>query len=439
MSATYIEFRNQTAAPGAPPQLVFGVAQHPDDQSDMHFWGLDPAIDPLARFDAQSIDPVLPGIFRQTGESIFAELSKHPDFKQFYDGTLAAPLGSPNRMVLIRCKTESVAHAFPWEALHGPDGFAALQRQLPFARLVKAKNPRQEAVFDGTLRLVAVIGAAGEDGTPEWAALRKALGAWQGAVAVLVFVDSIDLRDEVTRAKLPGVTAELMPEAADELLRRIGQHLPHFVHVFCHGNPDGGGQLEIANLLTASGEAPMVIGAARLARQLDSAWLVTLNACDSAGAVEPGTASFACTLVEEQGVPCVVGMRQRIGANVAHVFARAFLGDVLAELDRAWSSAAASWTPNFGPALTTARDEIVTAIGLTPPRAGEQKAWTLPIMCSASTPFRVGLRQPADPAAIERQAELAQLRAFVVDASQPAAIRAQIEQRIAELTAAPEG
>lgn len=438
MSATYIEFRNQLTAPNAPPQLVFGVAQQQDDQPNLFPWSLQSATNPLARFDAQSIEPDNPGIFRITGQSIFDELSQDPNFQVFYNGTVAAPIGSADRMVLIKCQSESVANTFPWEALHDPQGFAALHRQLPFVRLVKPKRTLVDVAFAGTLRLVAVIGAAGEDGTTEWAALRQAMGAWQGDVDALVFVDTVDLRDKVNNGDLPGVAAELTPEAADLLLLRIGEHLPQVVHVFCHGNPDGGGQLEIANRLTANGAAPLVIGAEELAPALASAWLVTLNACGSGGAVEPGSSSFACTLVE-QGIPYVVGMRQRVGADVAHAFAGAFMSGAFAEFDRAWKGQAATWTPNFGPALTSARNRIVADAGLTRLSAGEQKAWTLPIMCAAATPLRVALRQAADPAAIARQAELAQLRDFLANNNPPAAIRTQIEDRIAELAAAPGG
>lgn len=437
MSATYIEFRNQTVAPNTPPQLVFGVAQHADDQPDVYPWGLSSAADPIARFDAQTVDPASPSIFSQTGQSIFAELSKHPDFQQFYNGTLAAQVGNAERMVLIRCKTESAAHAFPWEALHDPEGFAAIKRRLAFARQVRPKEKRPEPVFDGTLRVVAVIGAAGENGDPEWLALRSALAVWQGPINALVLVDSVALRDTVATADFPGVSVDLVPGTADMLLRRIGHHLPHVVHIFCHGNPAGGGQLEIANLLTAAGEAPMVIGAGRLAPQLASAWLVTLNACGSAGAAEPGTASFACTLVEE-GVPYAVGMRQRVSADVAHAFAGAFLRGALAELADGWKDPATTMGPNFGAALTDAREEIVAHIGLTPANVEQQKAWTLPIMCAAATPFRITKRLTADDAAVIRQAELTQLRALLADpiAPPPIALRDQIEQRIAQLSAA---
>lgn len=438
MSTTYIEFRNQPAATNAPPQLVFGVARQPDDQPDVMPWNLSSATDPLGRFDAQAVDPISPGVFRQTGESLFAELSKHPDFVQLYNDTVAAEIGDAGRMMLIRCKPESTAHAFPWEALYDPNGFAALRHQLPFARLVKPKKSRSDVAFDGKLRLVAIIGADGEPGAPQWDALQQALGAWQGEIDARVFVDSVELLSTVSDAKLLGVTGELMPQFTDQLLARIGQHVPQVVHIFCHGNPDGGGQLEIANLLTAGGEKPLVIGAEELAPALASAWLVTLNACGSGGAVEPGSSSFACTLVE-QGVPYVVGMRQRVGADVAHAFAGAFLAGAFTEFNRAWESGAKTWTPNFGAALTSARNRIVTTIGLTASSAGRQKAWTLPIMCAAVVPLHVTLREPTDPAAIARQAQLDQLRDFLATNDPPVAIRGQIEARVADLAAAAGG
>lgn len=433
MTATYIEFRNQLTA-HAPPQLVFGVAQQPDDQPNLFPWRLQSATPPIARFDAQSIDPDNPGIFRETGESIFTELSQDPNFQIFYNGTIAAPIGSADRMVLVKCQSESLAHAFPWEALHDQQGFAALHRQLPFARLVKSKKAPTQAAFDGRLRLVAVIGAVGEPSGPEWTALQGALAAWNGGVDALVLVDSLALVGTVTTAALPGVTAELTPQFPDELVLRIGQHLPHVVHIFCHGNPDGGGQLEIAHTQTALGVKPLTIGAGELAPALASAWLVTLNACGSGGAAESGSSSFACTLVE-QGVPCVVGMRQRIGADVANAFTGAFLSGALAEFDRAWTSGAETWTPQFGPALTSARSRIVATIGLSQVNAGEKKAWTLPIMCVAANPLRIALRKRADPASIRREAQIAELREILTRPDLDPIVRAGIEHRIAELSA----
>jgi len=52
---------------------------------------------------------------------------------------------------------------------------------------VPSTRCRSSAPIDSRTRPVAVMGAAGENGTPEWAALRNALGAWRGAGPALVF------------------------------------------------------------------------------------------------------------------------------------------------------------------------------------------------------------------------------------------------------------
>jgi hypothetical protein len=436
MSQTVVRVRS-VAAPNGQPALTFSV--------DGNFAAADRGLSlsaeapPVSDFIRFQSDPEVDSPFvTQTGQALLDELSQHQNMGPSLASTLAADPSEREIQIEIQSFAK-VAHDLPWEALFDGNGFLALEHQLPFTRIVPVakKMLRPPASFDGTLRIFAVIGADGIPGQPQWDALRTALEAWTGEAQVSVLAGDTGLLDYVAENPIPNMTAGLVPQDNDALMSAIGDATPHILLLFCHGQSQGGGGLEIANNLTAVGNPPLYVKPAALAPALRSAWLVLLNAC-STGETDraANTNSFACTLVE-QGVPFVTSMRQEVPADVAHRFTRTFLRRALDDLDRD-VKAGQPFELRLSPALAASRGSIAELAGQSPAAERRTKEWTLPILCTAQQALEVRPRSTLSlEEAVTKRATIEQLRAMMPGLSPrlQAAAQAKIDSLEAELRA----
>jgi hypothetical protein len=379
MSATIVKIRRTVASDGT-PSFTFAVDGLPQDDQTLSVSQDTP---PVSDFIALKGDPgAARPLIETAGHALLDDLNRHKNMSHALQSTRMSPVGATNREIRIEIAgTAKAAHGFPWEALFDTN-FIALNDQIPINRIIPASSARTSASFGGKLKILAIVAAAGVPGEPECKAIQKALTQWSGDCEYKLLVDTSEA------ATAAGAAASLVPDTAEELISQIGDFGPHILHIFCHGQSDGGGVLEIANeLATKFGANPLFVTAGKLTPALQTTWLVSLNAC-ATGEVNPATdtSSFACTLVD-QGTPFVTSMRQEVVAGVAHVFAEAFLSKALSYLDGALKNGPVDLC--FGDALTAARDRIAAFFGNPMVMAPRIKDWTLPILCAASVPFKV--------------------------------------------------
>lgn len=391
MATTIVRVR-RTATPDGNPKLTFAVDGDPADDRVLD---LDPALPPiyeLTRF--RSTPEEDSAVIADAGSAIHQRLIAHENMARALNDTLRTPVGRVSREVRIHIENiAKIAHNLPWEAMLHPDkGFVALSEDLPFSRGVPALSSevvRTADTFDGTLRFMAIIAAAGIPGRPQWRAVEQALGQWPADKRkCLIVVDDADLRQEIDGAGLEGVRTALVPGSVEELAQQIGDFVPHMLHIFCHGQSDGGGVLEIATRATAHGDPPLYLRPAPLASASRSTWLVALNACSS-GATDPdaNTNSIACSLVE-QGVPFVTSMRQIVEAGVAHKFASTFLKRVVRDL-KADYDRDSPFLLQVAPAVMAARRTIMDSYGADTQLQRRYIEWTLPILCASASTFEI--------------------------------------------------
>jgi len=395
MSTTVVRVR-RTVTAGGDPSLIFAIDGPPSDDQPL---GLDPTLPPIdAMLQFESTPDADSDVISTAGKAIHARLATHGNLARALSDTLRTPNGQPSREIRIHIEPiAKAAHNLPWETLlHPDDGFVALSQDVPFSRAVppvSADSLRSAATFDGTLKMVAVLAAAGIEGKPQWDAIELATRQWpagQRDILLLVdlpaFKEAIEL--QIKNDGLTGYRVDLVPPTVEELVERIGDHAPHILQLFCHGQADGGGVLEIAMPSTAFGMPPLYLRPGQLASASRSSFLVLINACSGGAAdLAADTNSIACALVE-QGVPFVTCMRQRVEAKVLTLFVGALLRRVLRDL-RADYAQGQRFTPQIATAVVAARRTIMESFG---PQAILQrrfKEWTLPILCTSSAPFEI--------------------------------------------------
>ncbi len=440
MPSTFI--RVSTIKLDAQTRLQFNVDGNPSDPEVLE---VAPEKHPLDAFMNMVSNPAVPTtVVTDAGDALVADLMKHANLSFSLTSTLNDPPAQRRIHVEIQ-KRASAAHNYPWEVLHNADGFLATTPGVAFVRVVPvADNARKDAaVFGGTLKILAVIAAAGVDGTKEWEALDAGLRRWTGPLECRVLVHSPALKTLIEDApnKLVGVQCDMVPLDSLELTEMLDQFLPHICHIFCHGQADKSPRLEIANNATNFGNPPLFLSAAELAPHLKSAWLVTLNACSSGAAVgDINVASIASELVE-LGVPMVVAMRQVVPVTVANRFTRSFFSLGLHKLDADFKQQQ-SFVFDLNEAVVGARRAIVGDYG-GPPVEDRIKEWTLPIVCSGSKPFEIRMPEPGaviDDARLARtESEIAVYKNALETGGWSDAKRAEIEARIAELQNQMEG
>lgn len=393
MSTTIVRVR-RTVAPGGFPILTFAIDGLPTDDQLLD---LDPAVPPIdALLAFQSTPDHDSDVIENAGLAIHDRLARHTNAQSALTATLNSPIGETSREIRIQIETiAKVAHDLPWETLWMPgQGFVALSQDLPFSRIVppvNADNVRPTGTFDGTLKMVVILAAAGVPASAQWRAIEQASTQWPAdKFECLLFVDTPQLKQQIEAdiGGRPGFTVKLVPLAVDDLVKAIGDFAPHIIHLFCHGQSDAGGVLEIATPNSALGQPPLFLRPNPLASAARSSWLVILNAC-STGETDPeaNTNSMACTLVE-LGVPFVTSMRQRIAATVADKFAKAFLGRFLHDLAEDFETGAA-FKPRVAGAVMAARRQIMDALQPAPLFQRRYKEWTLPILCTSIAPFEL--------------------------------------------------
>jgi hypothetical protein len=200
-------------------------------------------------------------------------------------------------------------------------------------RIASTYKPVPVRGFQPPFKVVAVLSAAGQDGSKQLDALLAAAAQDADAVKLQVITGDEAIRD---RAQAGGADAELIAATAPELCTQIATAQPHVLHLLCHGQITAGVRTlrfarisDFDNDVKDFGSINVPVSDLAMALKLCDPWLVVLAACQSAGGFDGGPGpAYAHALVNE-GVAAVIGMRRLVDLSATNRFCAEFYPDVL--------------------------------------------------------------------------------------------------------------
>jgi hypothetical protein len=384
---------------------------------------------------------------KEVGERLLQSLKGHNEVDLNIKAILAKQEPCPIYLRLL----SPVSAQYPWETLFDPgdERFLALEERWPIARIADF-GPLEKEVryFAPPLCVLAVLSAVDVEGdnAKEWRSLWSALVKCSLPLKVHVVVGEHSLKEEIDALGDPRVECELLSSQAG-LKHQIKDANPHLIHVFCHGrgaqSPTlmfGTPQDHVAKRSSVQFEADYLRGLAK------NAWLVTLNCCEGASDRE-GVRSLAHLLVAA-GYPAVVGMREPISTDDAHLFTGILYGSLIPKLEEELAKGEEieiELTTVLSEPRQALRDKFVPQLDRTH-AAAARREWTFPVLYVRPEPLRIQPEPteghgdgPASPEHVESRkyltASLSQLHRARLElhADTPPAVSKAIDEKIEEL------
>lgn len=356
------------------------------------------------------LTPVQAGDLLQRGSALLERLTHHPPVQAGIQNLLQRPHGAEPSPLYLQLRTDR-ADPMLWESLHAAGyGFCALDERWPIARMAKRLRQGSQMTYDGTLRIVAVLSAAGLPTEPQFEVFRQ-LSLHPRAADVGLRIHVITGDTALLDAAGPRLHLELIATTPLELKNQIVRADPTILHLMGHGGTTAGvDSVTFASFMdfdvqTTTGS--ITLNRHQLLSSLteSSCWMTVLNACSSADAnadVGVETSALAHALASE-GVPAVVGMRRLVDASVTNDFCANLYPRIVAGLADAidvpfGTEAMIDWAT----VLTDAR----VSLAQNDPVARD--VWTDPVMYTQRPPFRFVVAQSPEAAAdvVELQAQL---------------------------------
>lgn len=405
-----------------------------DNAEEIRFW-LDsaPMVVPGAEVQrrltitpAEVIDWTNASAVRQHGQKLGQALCEHPAIKNALDTLLQTPANDVHSLFFNLVSED--AERFHWEALWDPNNaFLALDARWPIARIAKSvaeRNLPSIREFMPPLRITAVLSAAGISAVPEWDSLEKVVTEARNSgleIVLTLLVGEEDLLDKIQAAAPPQTTVETITTQV-EMEQALRRSQPHIVHFFCHGSVSHQRRLMLASFqdwLVSDADGSQVVSSVQLPikdlvgmEALANAWLVTLNCCEGAKAVENaanGTGEAQQRQREElhsmvrelvaTGVPAAIGMLEPLDASDAHAFCTGLYQSIFTDLQNLLKNAAAKPDVeiNWAQSLRSARLSVLSRHGNDP---NQFREWTIPALYVRPERFRLSLAtvdQTAEP------------------------------------------
>lgn len=348
-----------------------------------------------------------PHAVMQHGSELRHALAQHPAIAKLLDLLTQFPDPTPIYFYL----QSPAAEQYYWEALYDDTQhiFLALDPRWPIARMANALATQPAPplyMFDGRLRVAAVLSALDVPADPEWQNLLQAVAASRAdgqQISLLLLVGEETLHEaiqaQIDSGALPDAEVQLLAETSDRLEAALEKFKPHILHFFCHGAVEHGARwLKIATALdwaAAKPESSLTLAIDELTALpwMRQVWLVVLNCCKG-GAAGEQLHSMA-QAIAARGTPAAVGMLEPIAASDAQRFSGGFYPALFRTLQQTLDAADGS-TPvsiEWSMALRAAR------IQLRGPDPASERTWALPVLYVRRDFFHV-LRLAPAPAAV---------------------------------------
>jgi hypothetical protein len=371
-------------------------------------------------------------LVRTAGQVIHAGLSAHPGVSQALDLAVFNP--NPPSPIYIQTNVAD-AESLPWEVLYHPHGeFLSLDDRWPIGRMTGGAHQELPVFLVPPLRVAALIAAEEINGQPEWTALKYAFQRSGLDCQMQVFVAEQDLFDDIKANDADWADVRFVPTNKDDLIDEIEAFRPHIVHIFCHGSSAHGGYLEVATINCKQlGKDPVFVSAQDLVKLKNSAWLVTLSACEGARPLA-NVNSVAYSLVD-WGLPAAIGMREAIDSAAAHVFCGSFyraLGNFFVKAIHPFNIFTMFWAS----LLQGPRSDLCPAPFLA--NASRSKQWTLPVFYRRPEDLVIAVANNNSPLPLDEQerllSELIMVRSLRDEPNTPNVVKHKLlNPRIAEI------
>ena len=220
---------------GLPRVSLEEPATHPDATK-----GLDLNYLPLAGlFNLMKTGPCLPDVVEQVGKTLYNLIGRHPaiaaDFVTRFD-----PGNQNEGPIYLRLESEDVEN-LPWEALNEVrNGFIAMDRRWPIARLkrVAQSKAKAEYLFLPPLKIMAVMGASGQDAFTQISALAELIKLKDAVeqsglnVVLRVLVCEDQLKSTIENWNHDWMQVAFIVDD-DKLFQEIASFEPQLLHFFC--------------------------------------------------------------------------------------------------------------------------------------------------------------------------------------------------------------
>jgi hypothetical protein len=374
----------------------------------------------------------------ERGQELLNLLVRHDPVKKVLGSAFDVPLNSPPSPLYFHIRALA-ADVIPWEQLHiNGIGFCALDARWPIGRIAGRVDAVRGRAFRPPLRVVAVLSAAGRDGSDQLQALRTAVGNAGMPIQLHVISGDEDLLAAVPGA---GETFARIAGTGPDFCAQIADAKPHVLHILCHGGAEAGvrllsfGRVDDFDTGRTDGRLRLPVGDLVAALTTCDPWLVVLAACETAGAGDIANGRALAHEMVEQGVTAVIGMRKLVDLTETNRFCEHLYPEVLKEIRTAIQPAAGGGQ--------TGERTIDWAVTLTNPRKvmsdGDPTAadsWLDPVLYAQMDDLRIfppsGQLSPEDYA--ELQGRLDKFRAFLA-AQDPATLAPDVEAEVRALIA----
>lgn len=275
----------------------------------------------------------------ERGQELLGLLIKRDPVKTVLGSAFKRPVNSPPSPLYFHIRALA-ADPIPWEQLHVKDiGFCALDARWPIARIAGREDVVRGRPFKSPLRIVAVLSAAGRDGSEQLEALRAAVDD-AGMPAHLHVISG----DESVLAAATGenITSASIASNVADFCAQIVEAKPHVLHLLCHGGAEAGvsllsfGRLDDFDAGRTDGRLRLPVSDLVAALQACDPWLVVLAACESAGgAADVANGRALAHEMVEKGITAVIGMRKLVDLTDTNRFCEHLYPGVLAEIREA--------------------------------------------------------------------------------------------------------
>jgi CHAT domain len=275
----------------------------------------------------------------ERGQELLGLLIKRDPVKTVLGSTFKHPVNSPPSPLYFHIRALA-ADPIPWEQLHVKDiGFCALDARWPIGRIAGREDAVRGRPFKSPLRVVAVLSAAGRDGSEQLAALRAAVD--NAGFPVQLHVISGD-ESVLAAATGANITSASIAGNAPDFCTQIVEAKPHVLHLLCHGGAEAGvsllsfGRLDDFDTGRSEGRLRLPVSDLVGALQKCDPWLVVLAACESAGgAADVANGRALAHEMVEDGITAVIGMRRLVDLTDTNRFCEHLYPGVLAEIREA--------------------------------------------------------------------------------------------------------
>jgi CHAT domain len=377
----------------------------------------------------------------ERGQELLGLLVKRDPVKTVLGAAFKRPVNSPPSPLYFHIRALA-ADPIPWEQLHVKDiGFCALDTRWPIGRIAGREDAVRGRPFKSPLRIVAVLSAAGRDGSEQLEALRAAID--NAGMPVQLHVISGD-ESVLTAATGANITSAPIAGNVADFCAQIVEAKPHVLHLLCHGGAEAGvsllsfGRIDDFDAGRTDGRLRLPVSDLVAALQACDPWLVVLAACESAGAADDvaNGRALAHEMVEK-GITAVIGMRRLVDLADTNRFCEHLYPGVLAEIREAVRPLADG---EFG------ERTIDWAVTLTTPRkvmsdgdpAGAD-SWLDPVLYAQREDLRIFPPQRLSPEEIaEMEGQLDKFRQFLATQDTETldhVVETEVRARIADVEA----